>query len=167
MARYIDAEALKIDLIDNRSFYPAIVANAIENAPTADVVPRSEVARLQGILLQFTDIVHKWGNKNSIDTTEISLVPILEQEADSIIAEAKQEVVREMLGEINSFIASDKGKAHIEAFGNWFEREKAKTEETIHNIGVENAKNALRDFVEELEKKYIGEVTRNDSRTGF
>ena len=38
MAKYIDAEALKRDLIDNKSFFPAIVAKAIENAPAADVV---------------------------------------------------------------------------------------------------------------------------------
>ena len=47
MPRYIDAEKLKRDLIDNRNFYPAIVKRAIENAPTEDVVPRSEVERLQ------------------------------------------------------------------------------------------------------------------------
>jgi hypothetical protein len=35
---YIDREALKRDLIDNRGFYPSIVKAAIENAPTADVV---------------------------------------------------------------------------------------------------------------------------------
>lgn len=38
MPRYIDAEKLIRDLIDNRSFSPAIVKNAIENAPTCDVV---------------------------------------------------------------------------------------------------------------------------------
>ena len=37
--------------------------------------------RLQGILLQFTDIVYKWGNKNGYDTSEISLVPILNEES--------------------------------------------------------------------------------------
>ena len=47
MSRYIDAEALTRDLIDNRSFYPAIVKRAIENAPTVDVVPRSEVEELK------------------------------------------------------------------------------------------------------------------------
>ena len=35
---YIEREALKRDLIDNRNFYPSIVKNAIETAPTADVV---------------------------------------------------------------------------------------------------------------------------------
>lgn len=45
MPRHIDAEKLKRDLIDNRSFYPAIVKKAIENAPIEDVVPRSEVEK--------------------------------------------------------------------------------------------------------------------------
>lgn len=43
MPKYIDKDKLIRDLIDNRSFYPAIVKSAIENAPTADVVLRSEV----------------------------------------------------------------------------------------------------------------------------
>ena len=38
MSRYIDADALIDDLIHTRSFYPAIVAAAVKNAPTADVV---------------------------------------------------------------------------------------------------------------------------------
>lgn len=76
----------------------------LKEQPTADVVPRSEVeslkstiGRLQGILLQFTDVVHKWGAKNNIDTTEISLVPIMNTEADNIINiinQAKQDVAR-------------------------------------------------------------------------
>ena len=47
MPRYIDAEALTRDLIDNRSFYPAIVKNAIENAPAADVVSKSEYEQIK------------------------------------------------------------------------------------------------------------------------
>jgi rubrerythrin len=37
MARYIDAEVLKRKLIDEKHFFPAIVARAIEDTPTADV----------------------------------------------------------------------------------------------------------------------------------
>jgi rubrerythrin len=37
MSRYIDADVLIDDLIHNRSFYPAIVASAIKNIPTADI----------------------------------------------------------------------------------------------------------------------------------
>lgn len=47
MPEYIDKEKLIRDLIDNRSFYPAIVKNAIEDAPTEDVVPRSEYEKLE------------------------------------------------------------------------------------------------------------------------
>lgn len=36
---YIDRDALISDLIHNKSFYPAIVKNVIEDAPADDVVP--------------------------------------------------------------------------------------------------------------------------------
>lgn len=52
MPNYIDKDKLIRDLIDNRNFYPVIVKNAIENAPTEDVVPRSEVEQLQRNLEQ-------------------------------------------------------------------------------------------------------------------
>ncbi len=38
MARYIDAEVLKRKLIDEKNFFPAIVARALGETPTADVV---------------------------------------------------------------------------------------------------------------------------------
>ena len=107
-------------------------------APTADVVPKSEVEkwqgrcrewyevaelksncimeldeglakanaeikRLHGILLQFTDIVHKWGARNGIDTSEISLVPILQKEADGIVGKMEQEI--ETLKDNNKHLA--------------------------------------------------------------
>ena len=58
-----------------------------------------ENERLRGILLQFTDIVHKWGNKNGYDTSEISLVPILNEET-AIKAKIKADTVRKMLQRI-------------------------------------------------------------------
>lgn len=52
MARYIDADALyekiyPLDLADKRRYAinAQVVADAINNAPTADVVPRDEVAK--------------------------------------------------------------------------------------------------------------------------
>ena len=47
MARYIDVEAFKQKLIDEKSFFPAIVARALDEMPTADVVPKSEVEKLE------------------------------------------------------------------------------------------------------------------------
>lgn len=104
----------------------ATAIKMIEDLPRADVVLRSELAvrsfkdaatiynlqeinkklvteveRLRNILLQFTDIVHKWGAKNNIDTSEISLVPILQEEADSIIRKANQAFAREIFAEVN------------------------------------------------------------------
>ena len=45
MADSIDREKLIRDLID-KGFYPALVKRAIENTPTEDVVPRSEVEEI-------------------------------------------------------------------------------------------------------------------------
>ena len=54
-----------------------------------------ENERLRGILLQFTDIVHKWGNKNGYDTSEISLVPILNEKSE-IKKQIRSDTVRKM-----------------------------------------------------------------------
>ena len=60
MPRYIDAEKLIRDLIDNRNFYPAIVKNAIENAPTEDVV---EVVRCKDCTLWLRGVCHHQSKK--------------------------------------------------------------------------------------------------------
>lgn len=38
MAKYIDVEELKRELICNKNFYPTIIKNALEKIPPADVV---------------------------------------------------------------------------------------------------------------------------------
>lgn len=51
MQKIIDADALKRDLIDNYSFYPAIVKNAIEKAPAInpeDLRPKGKWNILEG-----------------------------------------------------------------------------------------------------------------------
>ena len=50
MAEYIDREKLKRKLIDYYSIFPAMVKRAIENAPTEEVVPRSEVEELNNLI---------------------------------------------------------------------------------------------------------------------
>ena len=60
--------------------------------------------RLQGILLQFTDIVHKWGNKNGYDTSEISLVPVI-YEANTI----KSQIVADTVSELQTRFAMHYG----------------------------------------------------------
>lgn len=73
----------------------------------------AEIKRLHGILLQFTDIVHKWGARNGIDTSEISLVPILQKEADGIVGKMEQEI--ETLKDNNEHIAALLEEAKDEA----------------------------------------------------
>ena len=51
MVRYIDDEAFKRKLIDEKNFFPAIVARALEEMPTADVV---EVKHGEWIPVQYT-----------------------------------------------------------------------------------------------------------------
>lgn len=191
MARYIDAEALKLNVqrytIPNVDYDGTVsVENAeryfislLDKAPTADVVPRSEVEgyivnmnaygltakrlaeeneelqsrvkRLQSILLQFTDIVHKWGAKNNIDTTEISLVPILEQEANNIIEQAKQEVAKQMIDEFESHIST--GIRILKDCINDTDTDQVKR----HLLGRLHELCGMEKLIAELKKKYIGE----------
>lgn len=62
--RLIDADKLTKDLIENKSFYPAIVKRAIEEAPTEDVVPRAEVnvlcAKIMHLEEDYADMVTRY-----------------------------------------------------------------------------------------------------------
>ena len=69
-------------------------------------IEQSYKERLQGILLEFTDIVHKWGNKHGYDTSEISLVPIL-NEATAIKSQIKSDTVQEMQKRLNKHFCHD------------------------------------------------------------
>lgn len=67
-----------------------------------------ENERLRGILLQFTDIVHKWGNKNGYDTSEISLVPIV-YEANTIKSQIVADTVRKIKDRLINYESYDNG----------------------------------------------------------
>lgn len=43
MPRYIDADAFEQKLADKGIFFPALFKNELNNTPTADVVPKSEL----------------------------------------------------------------------------------------------------------------------------
>lgn len=111
----------------------------------------AEVRRLRGILLQFTDIVHKWGAKNNIDTSEISLVPILQEEADSIIKKANQEYASKIFAEIEREI-----KLALES--NYKVKRDAEGDNDGLVVYVDGKIHCLRgidDFIAELKKKYM------------
>ena len=110
MARYIDAEALTDrmlerynDLCEEHGDYDHYTTgygdaiDVIENAPTADVVPNSEVERLEHIL----------------DSYALQYGTVTEQQ--EIIDEAKAEVAREIFEEISK-ASADWGCYCISAF---------------------------------------------------
>lgn len=59
--RPIDADALREDLIHNRSFYPVIVKHAIEDAPTIDATPivRGYWEKLKGLFTPGGDPLYR------------------------------------------------------------------------------------------------------------
>ena len=82
MAQYIEKEAL-IKLLDERGYFKhAIYKSVIEDFPTADVVPKSEV---------------DWHRE-----AELNAKRIMELEAE--LSNAKQEVAREIFGEIEEVL---------------------------------------------------------------
>lgn len=85
MAEYIDKDKLIRDLIDNRSFYPAIVKNAIELAPIEDVVPRSEVEKL--IVERETYKAHSYNTQTLLNTINQKIMEGYELSAAKACAE--------------------------------------------------------------------------------
>jgi hypothetical protein len=140
MPNYIDKDKLIRDLIDNRNFYPAIVKRAIENAPTEDVVPRSEVEKF----IQEIDHIQK-------DKAEIKYLK------EHLIEQAKQEVAKQIFEEIRQEIklALDSNyKAKDEHLNKYKDYD-------AQFISLVNGKilslRGIDDFLDELKKKYIGE----------
>ena len=60
---------------------------------------KEEIERLQSILLSFTSEVETWSNKKGYDTTELSLIAILD-EATNIKAEIKAEARKEFAAKL-------------------------------------------------------------------
>ena len=130
MPNYIDKDKLKRDLIDNRSFYPAIVKSAIENAPTCDVVPRSEVEGLK--------------KENEVLSASNKTLALTRRKIEAELIKAKQDVAREIFEEIEEGV-----KAAVSALQ--FENN------PVHRNVKHNTYSSFMCFVKNIEKKYIGE----------
>ena len=130
--RYIDADKLKRDLIDNRCFYPTIIKNAIENAPTEDVVPRAEVERYQ-----------------ICDDGSLKMIPTVES-----VRQATAREIFEELGQEIELALDSNYKAREEHLAKY----KTPCDEFIDVVnGKIFALEGILDFFTELKKKYIGE----------
>ena len=108
MARYIDADTLyqklyPLDLVDKKTYAinAKAVADAIDNIPTADVVPRAEV-----------DLY-----KRQVDELEDELASTYDK-----LESAKADVAREIFGEIEAFLKDQEAvceNKRLADIGNW------------------------------------------------
>lgn len=109
MPKYIDAEKLKRDLIDNRSFYPAIVKNAIENAPTEDVVPRSEYEKMKEKADRHLDNLKAVLDERAEEKSKVERYMLKSDgslEMIPTVESVRQDVAREIFEEIEKSIMS-------------------------------------------------------------
>jgi hypothetical protein len=156
MPNYIDKGKLIRDLIDNRNFYPAIVKRAIENAPTEDVVPRSEIEELQ----KFKDMayaeVRSYNEelKARLDQAKQTRYMITENgsiEMIPTVESVRQEVAREILDEFECHIST--GIRILKDCINDTDTDQVKR----HLLGRLHELCGMEKFIAELKNKYIGE----------
>ena len=55
----------------------------------------AEIERLQSILLKFVREINNFENKHNIDTSDFSLIPILEEEKNNLVKQIKSEAIKE------------------------------------------------------------------------
>lgn len=72
----------------------------------------AEIERLHNILLSFTNEIHFWSNKYGYDTTELSLIPIL-NEAESVREAIKAEAVKEFAERLHKGIDDFRDKREM------------------------------------------------------
>jgi hypothetical protein len=72
---YINVDEFKRKLIDEKNFFPAIVARALDEMPTVDVVPREEVEKIfeeiESVMYQKFHINHSVILIDKADYTEL------------------------------------------------------------------------------------------------
>ena len=93
MARYIDADELLNNLPDDLP-YKASVKRVLIQAPTADVVPKSEVDRLELTLQGVMWSVDKWLDGEELKQDEVNRAITMREKTLRIIEDAKSEIER-------------------------------------------------------------------------
>ena len=68
---------------------------------------KEENERLKIISLRFLEEMRVWGNKNNIDTTNFSMIPILESEKESLVKQIKAEAYKEFAERLKELFPSD------------------------------------------------------------
>ena len=67
-------------------------------------IAKAEIERLQSILLKFVREINNFENKHNIDTSDFSLIPILEEEKNNLVKQIKAEAIKEFEERLNEEI---------------------------------------------------------------
>lgn len=63
---------------------------------------QKEVERLISILLKLLDGITTWGIINNVDTTDFSLIPIIEEQKNNIVKKIRRDVIDELSEKLKS-----------------------------------------------------------------
>lgn len=137
--RYIDADAFKQKLADKDIFFPALYKNELDDIPTADVVPKSEVERLQAEVDQLHALLECGVFANSVEDWQ------------KFSNEKRAEVAREIFAEIEKIRAKEIHKCEI------LRVQENEASERKYWEGGEHSLRQLSYWIAELKKKYVGE----------
>lgn len=137
MARYIDADKLDTRQRGNNSQRTMWreIKRIVDDAPTADVVPKSEVDRLELTLQGVMWSVDKWLDEVDYDADPVKRAITMREKTLRIIENAKSEVAREIFEEIDAILEY------------WYSASEDTYEGVIHT------------YIAELKKKYTGGKT--------
>ena len=148
MARYIDADKADVEQID--CYYGAHctlqdVQYWLEEQPTADVVPKSEVDNLEYTLLGVMHFVDKWLDGDELKQHEVNRAATMREKTLRIIETLKTEFAREIFAEIEKIIENSKYQ-QLNPFG---------TEERYNPYLIKKQ-------IAELKKKYTEEINNEN-----
>ena len=99
MPQYIDVDAVGIGKADRKAFTVPEYADGwnsaieiIENSPTADVVPRSEVYKIERTLLGVMHSVDKWLEGDELKQDEVNRAIAMREKTLRIVESARNDV---------------------------------------------------------------------------
>lgn len=119
MARYIDADIVREKIkalyehhIEMRNFSAdgacSDCLSFLDDTPTAEVVPKSEVDNLEYTLMGVMHSVDKWLEGDELKQDEVSRAITMREKTLRIIENLKAEVVREIFEDFKQYISAQK-----------------------------------------------------------
>lgn len=148
MARYIDADALKLDIDMSQGAtitdFALSVIRAVQNAPTADVVPKSDWLEALALIEQYEKTID-----NGVEACNGC-----HAKYDEKIRTAKVEVAREIFAEIEGEINNLEYRVKTPRKTVKIEELKAQVNWVLHDVVPQT--------LAKLKKKYTGATDTND-----